>query len=148
MRSPIRQIPGSIQRWTVLARYLRWLDALAAWVGLWVVTVFGLATRPLSIEAQVVVSLLMLGVLALIPPIRARWRPVSALVALQVSRGVRPGDRAWLVRPGDAEPVLVTGCRWLRVVIAPTPRTMAEGITMRRTRALLIVDEPRLRRVR
>src|SRR5438552_3146234 len=36
MRSPLKPLPPAVARWTVTARILRWLDALVAWLGVWV----------------------------------------------------------------------------------------------------------------
>ncbi|OGL07750.1 MAG: hypothetical protein A3F92_16300 [Candidatus Rokubacteria bacterium RIFCSPLOWO2_12_FULL_71_22] len=79
-----------------------------------------------------------MGAGALARPVRGRWRPVSGPVAVHVSRTLRPGDRAWFVRPGAAELVLVTGRRGLRLVVAFGARGPAEGIRLRRTRVLVV----------
>jgi hypothetical protein len=63
-----------------------------------------------------------------------------------VSRGLRPGARAWYVRAGDADVVLVTARRGLRLVIARPDLVSAEGISVRRTRVLLLPAEAEDRR--
>ncbi|PYM22352.1 MAG: hypothetical protein DMD80_28530, partial [Candidatus Rokuibacteriota bacterium] len=55
-----------------------------------------------------------------------------------VSRTVRPGDRAWFVRDGRADSVLVTARRGLRVSIAVPGMGAAETISVRRTRVFLV----------
>jgi len=68
----------------------------------------------------------------------ARWRPVSGAVALVLSARLSPGDQAWYVRPGLAERVLVTARHGTRVVIVPLNDEGAEGLSVRRTRVLLV----------
>ncbi len=135
MRTPIRAVPYSVERWTTRVRYLRWLDALAAWVFLW-----GVVALWLERDADVEASLAAIGVglLALVRPIRVSWRPVSAWVGLNVSRGLRPGDRAWYVTPGRAELVIVTARRRRRLVVARPGLGSAEGLEVRRTRVLIV----------
>jgi len=103
-------------------------------------------TASLLPDADGRVPALVAGLLAvagtLAAPLRAHWRPVSALVGLMVSRPLRPGDRAWQVRPGEAELVLVTSRRGFRIVIARLARGPVEGITVRRTQVLLIPADP------
>lgn len=136
MRSPVRTAPFLVERWASRVRYLRWLDGLLAWFTLWPTAVLALPAVPadaLGAAAGVVVALL-----ALVPSIRLRWRPVTALVGLTVSRKLRPGDRAWYVTPGRAEPVIVTARRGVRLTIARPDLTSAEGLDVRRTRVLLV----------
>lgn len=80
----------------------------------------------------------LVGVAALARPLRQRWRPVSALVALSVSGGLRPGDRAWLVLSERVEPVIVTARRGIRLVVASPDQGPAEGLEVRRTRVLVV----------
>jgi len=77
---------------------------------------------------------------ALAPLIRLRWRPVSAWVGLALSGRLGPGDRAWYVVPGRAEPVIVTARRGFRLVVAGLDHGGAEGIEVRRTRVLLLPE--------
>ena len=136
MRSPLKPLPAAVARWTVTARILRWLDALVAWLGVWAGAAMALPSasrEPLALLAALVVTL---GALAL--PLRARWRPVSGGVGLAVSRRLSPGDQVWYVRPGAAERVLVTALHRTRVVIARLDGSGAEGLSVRRTRVLLV----------
>jgi hypothetical protein len=125
-------------RWASCARGLRWLDAGAAWVAVWAGTASLLDWGLLS--AALAAAVVGAGARA---PVAAWWRPVSGAVGLAVSRGLRAGDRAWYVLPGEAEPVLVTARRGLRVVVARPGRDGAEGISVRRTRVLLLPAESR-----
>jgi hypothetical protein len=87
-----------------------------------------------------VLAAVVVGAAALVPGLRARWRPVSAITGVHVSAPLQVGDRAWWVRPGGAELVLVTARRGLRVVIARADRDTSEGLGVRRTRVLLVPD--------
>jgi hypothetical protein len=134
-------VPASVARWASRARYLRWLDALAGWLVLWGAVAVALP-RP-ALDVQLVLALILLGVLAPIPPVRVRWRPVSAWVGLSVSRDLRPGDRAWWVRPGQADLVLVTARRGTRLVVATRERAATEAISLRRTRGFFVPADER-----
>ena len=136
MRSPIRPVPQIVHRWGARARRLRWADAALAWLVVWAGI---LALRPGADLAAVGVlaAVLVLPPMA-IPPLRRRWRPVSAAVALILSWRVRPGDRAWYVSVDGARLVLVTSGRWLHVVVAGVVQDSAEGIALRRTRGFLV----------
>ena len=135
MRTPIRPVPHAVERWASRVRYLRWLDALIAWLALWALLALAL---PLPVEAQVVLATAAVGLLALLPPLRLRWRPVSGAIGVRLSRGLRPGDRAWYVVPGRAEAVIVTARRRLRLVVARPDQGPAEGLEVRRTRVLVL----------
>jgi hypothetical protein len=115
---------------------LRWIDAAAAWL----VVFAGLSVVSPAASDRVIaiVSAAAVGVGAFLPPFRLRWRPVSAWTGIVVSRSLRPGDRAWFVRHGQADPVLITARRGLRMAIAPPRAGEAETITVRRTRVLLV----------
>ena len=135
-------------RWAGRLRALRWLDALAAWLVLWA---GGVWLRPAADwSALAVVSGLCLPILAAVPPLRRRWRPVSALVALALSWPLRAGDRAWHVTlDGRARLVLVTAPRWANVVVAGVVQDAGEGMAVSRTRGLLVrTAEGRRRGVR
>jgi hypothetical protein len=136
MRSPIRPVPQIVLRWSGRARRLRWADAALAWLVMWVGI---LALQPTADPTAlgVLAAVLVLPAVA-IPPLRRRWRPVSAAVALALSWRVRPGDRAWYVNADGARLVLVTSRRWLHVVVAGVVQDSAEGITLRRTRGFLV----------
>ena len=142
--TPIRPLPERIARWTTRARWLRWVDALVAWIvveGLVVAMLSGLPPGgPVAIAGTLV------AVLGLIPPIRRGWRPASGLVGLRLSRTLVPGDRAWYLRPGAADLVIVTGRQGLRLTIAAPGRGAAEGMSVRRSRVLLLSADERDRR--
>jgi hypothetical protein len=132
-------MPAAVVRWTVAARVLRWLDALAGWLAIsgGAAMTFQSASRePLAVLAALVVALV-----ALARPLRARWRPVSGVVGFVLSARLAPGDRAWYVRPGAADRVLVTACHGTRVVIARLDAAGAEGLSVRRTRVLLVAAD-------
>jgi hypothetical protein len=136
MRSPVRSLPPNVGRWASRARWLRWLDALAAWLLVW----GGLALTPYAKTpgATAVAAAVLVGLAAPVSPIRRRWRPLGALISLSVSRALRPGDRAWLVLPQHVEPVIVTARRRLRLVVARPDQDLAEGLEVRRTRVLVV----------
>jgi hypothetical protein len=50
--------------------------------------------------------LALVALLTAAPPLRVRWRPVSGLVGVLVSRPLRPGDQAWYVRSERADLVV------------------------------------------
>ena len=140
MRAPIKPLPQDIDHWVGRTRWLRSLDVLAAWVILWAGISFVLPDVSRSGQATVAAGLVAIGIA--ISPIRLLWRPASGWIALMVSRRLRPGDRAWLVRGGGADLVLITARRGLRMVVAQAQES-AEGITVRRTRVLLLpADSP------
>jgi hypothetical protein len=136
MRSPIQPVPAAVRQWMGRARYLRWLDAGAAWLALVVAVhlAVGVAVGgPLLAAAAVVTAL---G--AWVAPLRVRWRPVSGLVGVRVSRTLRPGDRAWYVRAERADAVIVTARHGLRLSIAAPDLGAAESLSVRRTRVLVV----------
>jgi hypothetical protein len=139
MRTPVRTVPAEVKRWAFRARWLRWLDGLAAFLVIWPLAALALDTT--AVVSALSAALLAAGA-ALFWPLRARWRPVSALVALSASRELRPGDRAWYVLPDRVEPVIVTARRRLRLVVARPEQEPAEGIEVRRTRVLVIRSAP------
>ncbi len=118
------------------ARLLRWLDALAGWLVLW----FVLAWWPADLARgpAALVALLILGILVLVAPLRRRWRVVSGAVGLWMSRSIVVGDLAWCVGPGSAERVIVTARRGARVTVATPGGDAIEGMSVRRTRVLLV----------
>src|SRR5213593_537429 len=117
MRSPLKPLPAAVASWIVTARVLRWLDALVAWLGVWGGAALALPSASRESLALIAALVVALGALAL--PLRARWRPVSGVVGLAVSRRLSAGDPAWYVRPGAAERVLVTAVRRTRVLLVP-----------------------------
>ena len=120
---------------------MRCVDAVVAWVGLWggLGSVLGSALA----SHAAVLSMTILGLGLLIRPIRSSWRPISGWVGLAVSRGLRPGDRAWYVRSREADLVLVTARHGARMVIVKPDLAHTEGLHVRRTRVLLIPAEVR-----
>jgi hypothetical protein len=118
------------------ARLLRWLDALAGAVVVWC----ALAGWPGALPAGPagLIALALAGALGLLGPLRQRWRPASAAVGLWISRSLAAGDLAWRVGPASAERVIVTGRRGVCVTVAGLRGDAAEGLTVRRTRVLLI----------
>ena len=117
-------------------RWLRWGDALLAWL----VLLFGLSLlvprMPSQTAMAVAAGLLLAG--SLILRVRSGWRPLSGTTTLVVSRRLRPGDRAWFVHGSDADLVLVTARHGLRLVIARPGHDAAEGLSVRRARVLLL----------
>ena len=136
MRTPVRHLPSDIERWVSRMRRLRWLEALATAGVVWLVLALVIEhAQPVGLA---VASLVVVGLATLVRPLRRRWRPISALVGLSVSRELRPGDRAWLVLPERAEPVIVTARRRLRLVVARPDGEPSEGLEVRRTRVLVV----------
>ena len=109
MRSPVRSLPPDVERWVWRARWLGWLEALAVAVVVWPLLALWLADLPPL--ASAILALGLVGLAALVPALRRRWRPIRALVSLSASRGLRPGDHAWLLLPDYIEPVIVTARR-------------------------------------
>jgi len=136
MRSPLRPLPAAVTRWTAAARVLGWLDALAASLAIWGGAAVAFPSASRASLAVLAAAVTALG--ALLRPLRVRWRPVRGAVALVLSARLSPGDQAWYVRPGHAERVLVTARRRTRVVIARLNDEGAEGLSVRRTRVLLV----------
>jgi hypothetical protein len=132
-------MPRAVERWISIGRLLRWLDALIAWLVLWGVAKIALPAADNATRAVVATVVVVLG--ALIGPIRVRWRPVAGAVALVLSARLAPGDHAWYVRSGAAERVLVTGRHPTRIVIVRLNDESAEGLSVRRTRVLLVRGE-------
>jgi hypothetical protein len=137
MGTPVRGLPGTVERWTERARWLRWADAAVAWGAL---TALAAAVLPrVEVTGLGVLAALATALGAVIGPVRRGWRPVSAIAGLVLSRRVRPGDRVWCVEPGDARPAVVTGRRRWTVVLAV--RGPAEGVRVRRTSLLLLRED-------
>lgn len=138
MRAPMRPLPERVSRWTSYVGALRWLDALAACLGWWLA--FTVVLPDLTEGERAALAALATIACTFLPSLRVRWRPLSAVVGLYVSSRLRPGDRAWFVRPGDARLVLVTGRRRLRLVIAAPDQERDEGLIIRRTRVLVVPE--------
>jgi hypothetical protein len=141
MRAPSRPLPEYVVRWSTWVSLLRWLDALAGWA-FTSVLVYALAPE-IPQATAVSVGLVLLGLGSFTPPLRVRWRPISACVGISASASLRPGDRAWYIRRGDADLVVITARRGWRLVIATPAHGGAEGISVRRTRVLLVPAEVR-----
>jgi hypothetical protein len=139
MASPMKPLPMEVERWMGRLGPLRWADAAVAWTVTWILVVVVSDARPapLAFLAALVVAALAWG----LPPLRVRWRPVSAAVGVRMSRHVRPGSRAWYIRADAADLVIVTARRGVRVVIAGMTESRTEGFAVRRTRVLLIPAE-------
>ena len=139
MTTPMRPVPDAVLRWIDRRRWFRWCDALVAWVlvGAVVAAMLG-ETR---LEAAAVVSLGLVVAGTRIQPLRARWRPISGWVGLRISRGLRPGDRAWYVSPREVSLVVVTGRHGVRLVIVRPDLGQDEGISVRRTRVFLLATD-------
>jgi hypothetical protein len=118
------------------ARGLRWLDALAGWLVL--LLAFTGWPGQLTLGSGALAALIALGILAAVPPLRLRWRVVSGVVGLWMSRSIAVGDQAWCIAPGSAKRVIVTARRGARVTVAATGGDAAEGVRVRRTRVLLM----------
>jgi len=140
MRSPIQAPPAAIQKWMARARYLRWLDVVVAWVIVMAILSLEVGHRAPG-TAAIIASAVVLA-LALMRPLRVRWRPVSGPMGWLVSRTLRPGDRAWYVRASRADLVIVTARRGLRVSIAAPELGGTEGLSVRRTRVLVVPIQP------
>jgi hypothetical protein len=112
------------------------MDAWVAWLALLLALAAVLPRLP-SQTAMVLAAGMLLAA-SPITRLRLAWRPVSAATTFLISRGLRPGDRAWFVHGRGADLVLVTARHGLRVVVARPDQEAAEGMSVRRTRVLLI----------
>ena len=136
MTTPMKPVPEFVARWMTRVRWFRWLDAFVAWAGLWGISAAVLG-RGLAGEAAVL-GLILVGLGFVVRPLRTRWRPLSGWVGLVMSHGLHPGDRAWYVRPHQADLVLVTARHGTRLVIARPNLAADESLTVRRTRVLVL----------
>jgi hypothetical protein len=134
--TPIRPLPNDVARWTSRLRWLRWADALLAWLALLLGLTVWIPQLPSTTAMILAIGLLV--VVSLVSRLRIAWRPVSAMTTLLVSRRLRPGDRAWFVHGRDADLVLVTARHGVRIVVARPDHEAAEGMSIRRTRVLLL----------
>jgi hypothetical protein len=135
MTTPMRPVPDSVARWIARRRWLRWCDALLAWALLWIGGAVVMGSERLEAAAVVAAVLVALG--AFVQPLRVRWRPITGWIGLRISRGLRPGDRAWYLGASDASLVVVTARHGVRLVIV-RPDLQDEGISVRRTRVFLL----------
>jgi hypothetical protein len=136
----MRPVPERVHRWVGRRRWLRWGDGLVAWLALWAVAVPALGLDQPEAAAVLALALVVAG--AAIQPLRVRWRPITGWVGLRVSRGLRPGDRAWYLGAREASLVVVTARRGVRLVIARPDLVQDEGLSVRRTRVFLLALEP------
>ena len=121
-------------------RWLRWADAFLGWLVLLLGLSLLFPRLPSPAAMTLAAGLLFAG--ALILRLRLGWRPLSGTATFVMSRGLRPGDRAWFVHGSDADLVLVTARHGLRLVIARPGHDAAEGLSVRRTRVLLLPASP------
>jgi hypothetical protein len=112
------------------------VDALLAWLTL--LLGFGVLLPQVPAPAAMTLATGLLFAAGLLPRLRLAWRPASATTTVLISRGLRPGDRAWFVHRDDADLVLVTARHGFRVVVAKPDHDAAEGMSVRRTRVLLL----------
>lgn len=116
--------------------WLRFGDAVVGWLA--VLVALRVALPFLPPQTSLVVATVVVFVVSLMPRLRVGWRPLSAITTFVMSSGLRPGDRAWFVHGRDADLVLVTARHALRIVIARPGHDAAEGMSVRRTRVLLV----------
>ncbi len=136
MTTPMKPVPDVVARWVSRVYWLRWLDALIAWTGLWGIGVW-VVGRALAQEAAALsVILVCLGLV--VRPLRTRWRPISGWVGLAMSRNLQVGDRAWYVRAHQADLVLVTARHGAWLVIAGPILAEDESLSIRRTRVIVL----------
>jgi hypothetical protein len=138
MRTPSRPLPEAPSRWLRYSAAMRWADAAVAWLALFLVIGSALEWSGLAEPALFAGALVTFS--AFLPALRVRWRPVSAAVGIAIARPLRPGDRAWYLRAGQAEAVIVTARHGARIVIA-WPGTADEGLTVRASRVLLLPED-------
>jgi hypothetical protein len=113
---------------------------VVAWGSLWTALLWLLGGSLMTEAAGLAALLLGLGIF--VAQLRVRWRPVTGCVGLAVSRRLRPGDRAWYVRPRGADLVLLTARHGARVIIARPDLGGGEGLSVRRTRVFLLPADP------
>lgn len=136
MPTPAAPISVLAETWISRARYLRWMDALAAWLVLCAIVTAVAPELPGRMIAITALALLIAAIM--LRPIRVRWRPISGWAAVAVSRRLRPGDRAWFIRDGTADLILITARRGLRMSITMPGLGEAETMRVRRTRVYLV----------
>ena len=132
----IKPLPEGVERWLARARRLRWGDAGVAWLVFYGLLWWLPWRGTMTLAAAAALGLTILA--SLLRPLRVVWRPVSAWVGLVVSRDLHAGDRAWFVRSERADLVLVTARHGIRMVIATPDVDADEGLSVRRTRVLLL----------
>jgi hypothetical protein len=141
MATPMRPVPVEVERWVGRRAWLRRGDALVAMVLLWGGLGALLGSDRLETAAAGALGLALAGMA--VPALRVRWRPLSGWVGLRVSRDLRPGDRAWYVGTHEARLVMVTARHGSRLVLARPGLAPGEGLSVRRTRVLVLAaDHP------
>ena len=136
MTSPIRPLPEEVARWIARAAWLRRADAAAAWLVAWALLTSLLGLAPGTAAVAALIAVVVAG---LIRALRVAWRPVSGSAGLVLSQPLRAGDRAWYVRAGRADAVLVTARHGARMHIAmPELDEPDQVLSVRRTRVLLL----------
>jgi hypothetical protein len=139
MTTPMRPVPSDVDRWLARRRWLRWADALLAWLVLGGLAVLFLGPERADVAAGLALALVAAG--ACSQAVRVRWRPITGWVGLRVSRDLRPGARAWYLGAHEATLVVVTGRRGVRLVIARPGVARDEGMSVRRTRVLVLAAD-------
>src|SRR5947209_12339627 len=88
-----RSAPQSVVRWMSRVRRLRTLDAAIAWLCLWgaISGLLGLG----SARAALILAAALVGLCAVIRPVRVCCRAVTGCVGIWVSSGLRSGTRSW-----------------------------------------------------
>jgi hypothetical protein len=141
MTTPMRPVPADVDRWLGRRRWLRWADALLAWLLLAALALLLLGPERSDLAAGLALALVIAGVW--LQPLRVRWRPITGWVGLRMSRDLRPGARAWYLGAHEATLVVVTARRGVRLVIARPGLAQDEGMSVRRTRVfVLAADTP------
>jgi hypothetical protein len=141
MTTPMRPVPADVDRWLGRRRWLRWADALLAWLLLAGLALLVLGPDRTELAAGLALAVVVGG--AWLQPLRVRWRPITGWVGLRVSRDLRPGARAWYLGAHDATLVVVTARRGVRLVIARPGLAHDEGMSVRRTRVLVLAADGR-----
>jgi hypothetical protein len=139
MTTPMRPVPADVDRWLARRRWLRWADALLAWLLLGTLGLLVLGPERVGAAAGLALALVIAG--AWWQDVRVRWRPITGWVGLRVSRDLRPGSRAWYLGAREASLVVVTARHGIRLVIARPGLAQDEGISVRRTRVLVLAAD-------
>src|SRR5207247_2819500 len=76
MTPPTAPVPATVEKWISRSKYLRWVDAVTAWLVL-----FGVAMTLLPEQSDRTIALISVALLVLrvmLRPLRFNWRPVSS----------------------------------------------------------------------
>jgi len=136
MTTPTRPVPVAVEQWIARSKYLRWIDGLSAWPGAGAFSGGGDAPAVDRTACADVGGAARAGRAA--SSAEDSLAPISGWIGLAVSRSLRPGDRAWFVRDGRADSVLVTARHGVRLSIALPNLGEVESISVRRTRVFLV----------